>query len=173
MKISKSHITVIVFLIIIISFISIFRTISGTNTPFTIVISGSMEPTIPTGSLVFIKKVNASEIIANRTNGDIIVYMLPNTKVYDFFIFVIYDPLPIMHRAIDKKEISDKFYILTKGDANLLPDGNPNNPLTWVSEDRIIGKVVWYFPYMGYYIIILIIVTAIIIMIIPERRKSL
>lgn len=173
MKISKSYIVTLLFLILFISLISSSRVISGTNTPFTIVISGSMEPTIPTGSLVFIKKANADEIIANRTNGDIIVYMLPNTKVYDFFIFVIYDPLPIMHRAIDKREINDKIYVLTKGDANLLPDGNPNNPLTWVPEDRIIGKVIWYFPYMGYYIILFIIIIAIIIIIIPERKKSL
>ncbi|MCS7097919.1 MAG: signal peptidase I [Candidatus Methanomethyliaceae archaeon] len=172
------------FLIILLFFIltiGILRTISGTNMPITVVASGSMEPTVPTGSIVFIKKVQGYEILAGeRPIGDIVVYKSPNTKIYDLFIVTIYDPPPILHRAIQKVEIGGKYYILTKGDANLYPDFNPNNPKSWISEDMIIGKLVWYLPYLGYpflwlrnpLIMIGLIFFIIVIILIPREKNT-
>ncbi|MDH5806244.1 MAG: signal peptidase I [Candidatus Methanomethylicaceae archaeon] len=171
----------IVILLIFILTIGILRIFSGTNMPITVVASSSMEPTIPTGSIVFIQKIEGSKIIVgDKPIGDIIVYKLPNTKVYDFFIFTIYDPPPILHRAINKVEIDGKYYILTKGDANFLPDFNQNNPRSWISEDFVIGKLVWYVPYIGYpllwlrnpLIIIGIVLFIIIIILLPDKERK-
>ncbi|MEM4216406.1 MAG: signal peptidase I [Candidatus Methanomethylicaceae archaeon] len=141
-----------VFLIFIFGFSGVARAVSGTNMPFAAVMSGSMEPTIPTGSLLFIQKVSGEEIVAgDRPVGDVIVFYFPETKITDYFLFAVYDPVPWSHRAIDKEEINGKYYILTKGDANAYPDENPYNPRSWVPEDRVIGKVVWYVPYLGYH----------------------
>lgn len=143
--------SLIVFLIFIFGFSGVSRAISGTNLPFAAVMSGSMEPTIPTGSLLFIQKASGAEIVAgDKPTGDVIVFYFSNTKISDYFLFAVYDPVPWSHRAIDKQLVNGKYYILTKGDANVYPDGNPNNPITWVPEDRVVGKVVWYAPYLGY-----------------------
>jgi signal peptidase I len=72
-----------------------------------IVRSGSMSPTIPTGSIVFYKKVNA----ANVKVGDIIVFAkpgVPNEKV--------------THRVYKIGHGPTGNYFITKGDANGTPD---------------------------------------------------
>jgi len=45
----------ILFIALVGGFTIITRTVSGTNLPIAAVESGSMEPTIPTGSLIFIQ----------------------------------------------------------------------------------------------------------------------
>lgn len=168
----------IVFLIFIFGFSGVARAASGTNMPFAAVMSGSMEPTIPTGSLLFIQRVSGEEIVAgDRPVGDVIVFYFPETKITDYFLFAVYDPVPWSHRAIDKEEINGKYYILTKGDANAYPDENPYNPRSWVPEDRVIGKVVWYVPYLGYpfiwiknpLVVLGILLVLIILIILPSR----
>ncbi|MDD1775799.1 MAG: hypothetical protein LUP94_00425, partial [Candidatus Methanomethylicus sp.] len=71
-------------------------------------------------------------------------------KITDYFLFAVYDPLPWSHRVIEKTVINGTYYFLTKGDANRFPDQNPNIPSTWVPEYRIVGKVVYFIPYLGY-----------------------
>ena len=60
------------------------------------VISGSMEPEYPVGSLIYVKDVDPSEIKV----GDVITYVLPND-------------MPSTHRVIDIDAENQHFY--TKG----------------------------------------------------------
>ena len=89
------------------------------------VISGSMEPEYPVGSLIYVKDVDPSEIKV----GDVITYVLPND-------------MPSTHRVIDIDAENQHFY--TKGDANEAADGAP------VHFKNLIGTPVFTIPYLGY-----------------------
>lgn len=88
-----------------------------------VVVSGSMEPAVKTGSLIFIdtgyENQKAGDIAAFRTGGTLVT-----------------------HRLV---EDTDEGWI-TKGDAN--EDEDP-----WrVSDERIIGRAVFWIPVLGYII---------------------
>jgi signal peptidase len=185
MKFSKEArgyvVLVVVFLAIVVGYTVATRAISGTNFPIAAVQSPSMEPNIPTGSLIFIQRVNGEDVVVGPpTTGDVLVYFFPNEKITDYFIFTVYDPTPWSHRAIQKTEINGTWYFLTKGDANLSPDQNTLNPSTWVPEERVIGRVIWYVPYIGYiflwlrngYLVAMIIVILLIIVLLPIGKKK-
>ena len=91
------------------------------------VLSGSMEPTIHTGSLIIIKPV--SDYIV----GDIITFG-KNTKI----------DIPTTHRIAEVKMINGETIYATKGDANNSEDGKD------ISKKDIIGKVYFSIPYLGY-----------------------
>ena len=90
------------------------------------VISGSMEPAIPTGSVVYVKETEASEI---QTNDVIAYYSSEDTGAI------------ITHRVVQNRVVSGEF--ITKGDANDKEDVTP------VSYERMIGKVVLSIPFLG------------------------
>lgn len=90
------------------------------------VISGSMEPAIKTGSLVFVK----GEAPENIAKGDIIVFYAESG-----------DGAIITHRVVSNRIVSGEF--ITRGDANAAEDINP------VSYDSLIGKVTWSVPAIG------------------------
>ena len=94
-----------------------------------VVLSGSMEPAIPTGSIIYTKDPNIEEL----GPGDIITFQMTGGKV-------------ATHR-IDSIEGSgaDLAYI-TKGDANDNVDANP------VAPGNVIGQFVGVVPYAGYII---------------------
>jgi signal peptidase I len=72
-----------------------------------IVRSGSMAPTIPTGSIVFYRKTDASKVKV----GDVIVFSKPG------------DPTEkVTHRVYKIGASSTGPYFITKGDANGTPD---------------------------------------------------
>jgi signal peptidase len=107
-----------------------------------------MEPTIHTGSLIFVKPV------ADYNVGDIITRRTDDPKV------------TITHRIFSREEVQGKIAFETKGDANDAPDG------TKFTQDGIIGKVIMKIPYLGYPVgfakttaglIILIVIPAVII----------
>jgi signal peptidase I len=89
------------------------------------VMSGSMEPAVKTGSVVFVKQINLKEL---KTN-DIITFSANNSS------------LPITHRII---QMSQNGKIITKGDANKTNDIDP------VNTANIRGKVLYVIPYFGY-----------------------
>ena len=95
------------------------------------VISGSMEPTYPTGSLLYVKSVNAQELRV----GDAITFMLDEDTVATHRIIEI----------IPDDEDSSILRFRTQGDANDTPDGTP------VHYKNIIGKPVFAIPYLGYF----------------------
>lgn len=99
-----------------------------------IVRSGSMAPTIPTGSIVFYKKVKAADVKV----GDIIVFNKPgatNEKV--------------THRVYQIKTGPTGRYYITKGDANGTPDDwqVPAVGVGWVSAFHV--------PTVGYALVYL------------------
>lgn len=97
------------------------------NIEIKIVKSGSMEPTILTGSVVVVKPE------ASYEKGDIITFGA-DTKTQ----------IPTTHRIIDITGDFNSLSYTTKGDANEEQDGSP------ISQRDIIGKVVFWMPYMGY-----------------------
>lgn len=94
------------------------------------VVSGSMEPIYPTGSLLYVKSVDAGELQV----GDAITFMVDEDTV-------------ATHRIIEilpDEEDSSVLRFRTQGDANDTPDGTP------VHYKNIIGKPVFSIPYLGY-----------------------
>ena len=90
------------------------------------VVSGSMEPAIPTGSLVYIREtapedVEAEDVIAFYSSAD-------SASI-------------ITHRVVENRVLMGEF--ITKGDANQTEDMNP------VPYSNLIGKVVRSFPEIG------------------------
>lgn len=87
------------------------------------VVSGSMEPGIPVGSVVYVEKTAPEEIV----DGDIIAFH-KNGDV-------------VTHRAVRNRIVEGEF--VTKGDANAEAD-----PVTARYED-LIGRVVFHIPLIG------------------------
>ncbi|NOY35742.1 MAG: signal peptidase I [bacterium] len=92
-----------------------------------IVLSGSMEPAIKTGSVVVIKPSDNYKI------GDIITFGKDTKK-----------DIPTTHRIIEARAVEGKMLYKTKGDANKSPDTKE------VREKEIVGKEVFTIPFLGY-----------------------
>lgn len=127
-----------------------------TSTPLHTPISGSMVPTLNIGDLLIIQGgMTGASVNAHLGNGDIIIFHDPRD----------YNGIPIVHRAIDKYQVGDTWYIITKGDHNgrsindyeygaddwssYFPRGG-NYSKAGVPENYIIGKVIFWIPYLGY-----------------------
>ena len=92
-----------------------------------VVVSGSMEPNIPVGSLVYSHK----EDPASLQTGDVIVFVDPARGT-----------TPITHRVVSNDTAAGT--IKTKGDAN---EGEDINPATY---DNVLGKVAAHVPRAGF-----------------------
>lgn len=90
------------------------------------VISGSMEPEYPVGSLIYVKEVDPDSIEV----GDVITYVLQ-------------DNTPSTHRVVRIDAENKHFY--TKGDANEVEDEAP------VHFNNLLGTPVFKIPYLGYF----------------------
>lgn len=117
-------ITAVVFIALLI-IVSAFP-INGNIKMFT-VLSGSMEPTIHTGSVVVIKPVS------NYKVGDIVTFG-QNTKT----------ELPTTHRISGERIQDGEKVFKTKGDANNGEDGKE------ISSKEILGKILFSIPWLGY-----------------------
>ena len=94
------------------------------------VLSGSMEPTYHTGSLIYVKEVDHSKLEA----GQVITFMLNEETVATHRIVeVVQDP-----------EDTEVVRFRTKGDANDTVDGS------LVHYKNVIGTPVFTIPYLGY-----------------------
>lgn len=93
---------------------------------FSVLMSGSMEPAIPVGSIVVVKKVNPEDVKV----GDVIAFETGESTT--------------MHRVIDKVFEDGSFHFKTKGDANEDPD-------PWiVNPEDVSGALMLTIPYYGY-----------------------
>lgn len=94
------------------------------------VLSGSMEPTYHTGSLIYVKKVDPAQLEA----GDVITFMVDEETI-------------ATHRVVevvpDEKD-SSVLRFKTKGDANEVEDGS------LVHYKNVLGTPVFTIPYLGY-----------------------
>lgn len=92
-----------------------------------VVTSGSMEPAVPVGSMVFIR--NSGTIQKN----DIITFrMSPDLKSL------------ITHRVVDIREVRGKTMYQTKGDAVKEPD------IELVPAERVAGSMIFSIPFIGF-----------------------
>ena len=90
------------------------------------VITGSMEPEIPTGALLVVQKTPMEEI----KEKDIVTFRSREAGRFDMII---------THRVISVYEGADRrLYLETKGDANQYADGQ------YVDETYLIGKVIYH-----------------------------
>ncbi len=96
-----------------------------------IVLTGSMEPTIKAGDIIFVKAIEAADVEID----DVISFFDPagnGTSV-------------VTHRVKDKKEVDGVIKFQTKGDNNSTEDR------LWVSEDALIGEWTEFgIPLVGY-----------------------
>ena len=96
------------------------------------VLSGSMQSVYPTGSVIYVSKVNPEILKEN----DIITFKMTNGTV-------------ATHRIIElvhDKHKSDVIRFRTKGDENQIADGS------LVDFSNVIGKPVFCIPLLGYFI---------------------
>lgn len=107
--------------------INAFPSVAGADYSF-VVQSGSMEPAIPTGSIVFVKDVPAERI----DEGDVITFSKGTGAI------------TTTHRVIQKHQSSTSVRFQTKGDANEDPDSEP------VYRSDLVGVVIFSVPYIGY-----------------------
>lgn len=116
--------TILVIIVIILTLMLVGTKLIGIQ-PYA-VLSGSMEPTYHTGSLIYVKET-APE----------------NIEVGDPITFVMDENLTVAtHRVVEIDEESQHF--TTKGDANEFTDASP------VHFNNLIGKPVFTIPYLGY-----------------------
>lgn len=120
---------VILFLILIVgcTFINKGHPPSVFGYSFLNVSSESMEPYIEKGSLVIVKNTNVDKL----NTGDVITYFLDNKNV------------TVTHRIVKINNIDNKKVITTKGDANNVEDNRQ------VTEDMIVGKVIFHIKVVG------------------------
>ncbi|HEU0205879.1 MAG TPA: signal peptidase I [Pseudolysinimonas sp.] len=101
------------------------------STPYT-VLTGSMTPSYPAGTLVIVKPTDVQQIRI----GDVVTYQIASNQ-----------PAVVTHRVIQIVEpttADSTVSFITKGDANSLPDAKP------VQSVQVRG-VVWYaVPYIGW-----------------------
>jgi len=111
----------------------------NTQTPMVVVISGSMEPEINKGDLLFLRGMDPENIKEQDSDheGDIIVYDARG-------LWEGAPEDPIVHRVIDKYREDGRWYFITKGDANAKVDKEP------VSASRVLGVVCGRVPYVGW-----------------------
>lgn len=147
-RIIQTILIVILVLVAIVTFSTKIPFLSQIGLNFFYVISGSMEPTIKTGSLIYIGKYKVAELKKN----DIITFYSREPKsgavnvVTHRIIDVIKDEKKEIVKENDKniEKMIVKYEFSTKGDANntvdqrLTPSGN------------IIGLYKWSIPKLGY-----------------------
>ena len=128
-KIWNAVSTVLVVLVVLLAVALVGVRLVGLNTY--VVLSGSMEPTYHTGSLLYVKSVDPADLQV----GDPITFMLNEDTV-------------ATHRIIEilpDQEDSSVLRFRTQGDANDAPYGTP------VHYKNVIGKPVFSVPYLGYF----------------------
>ncbi|MBQ3510439.1 MAG: signal peptidase I [Peptococcaceae bacterium] len=95
-----------------------------------VVLSGSMEPTYQTGSLIYVKEVDPMTL----ENGDPVTFRVSEDTL-------------VTHRIVEvvpDTENPNNQYFRTKGDANEMEDGS------LVACNQVVGKPVFSIPQLGY-----------------------
>ena len=105
----------------------------NTESPYLVVSSESMRPTLEIGDLIIVKYVDPSQLNYGLLDGDIIVFKNPsNPKEL------------IVHRLKEITFRNGEYYFVTHGDAN------PPYSKEKFTEKNYIGKVIARVPFMGH-----------------------
>ena len=140
----KCFFSLINFLAIVLIALSLFALLTVVMTPagqvpqvmgFSVlqVLTGSMEPTIPEGSMLLIQKTAPDTLQA----GDIISFFSPDPAL---------DGALNTHRIQQVVSEGDTLAFVTKGDANLLEDQQP------VDARQVVGKVIFISAKLGRFV---------------------
>jgi signal peptidase len=98
------------------------------------VLSGSMEPTVPTGSQVVVAPLEGEDDAAGLSTGDVVTFM-PRPD----------DPTLVTHRIVGVAVDGEgRRSFTTQGDANAAPDAEP------VTATQLRGLVKYHVPWAGY-----------------------
>lgn len=127
-KVCNGVTTVLVALVVIVAVLLVGVRLVGLQV-FT-VLSPSMEPDYPVGSLIYVKEANPYRL----QEGDVITFMLNETTVATHRI------VEVVHDEQDPSVVRFR----TKGDANKIEDGS------LVHYMNVIGTPVFVIPYLGY-----------------------
>ena len=127
----QTAIMIIAMIVIVFGFWYGSQLVLNTQYPALAVVSTSMLPTLNVGDVIIVQGLPVTQIKANYTTGDIVVYRSP------------YDPdKRIVHRAVKIENRSDGYWFTTKGDNNDQPD-------VPFPQTYYIGKVIARIPYVG------------------------
>ncbi|MFF0989270.1 signal peptidase I [Kocuria nitroreducens] len=98
------------------------------------VLSGSMGPTVPTGSQVVVAPLEGEDDAAGLSTGDVVTFM-PRPD----------DPTLVTHRIVGVAVDGEgRRSFTTQGDANAAPDADP------VTATQLRGLVKYHVPWAGY-----------------------
>lgn len=121
------------------------------------VTSGSMEPTIKTGSLIVVKPITTDELQVN----DIITFKDNENKVLT------------THRIVDVINDNDGLKFKTKGDANEVEDNG------YIPSYAVVGKVIFkisflgaFFSFLKEYTIVIIILAFFVVLVLEKIKNS-
>lgn len=92
-----------------------------------VVLSGSMEPKYPTGSVIYVNEINTEDLV----KGDVITYQLNGNLV-------------ATHRIEEVVNENNQIAFKTKGDANDHVDNGV------VYANQVIGSPIFMIPFLGY-----------------------
>jgi signal peptidase I len=136
-KIVSNGLYSLIFISLLIMIISVISSKASGGEPqlfgyqFKTVLSGSMEPTFKTGSLILVEKLKETK---NLLKDDIITYKQDEKNV-------------VTHRIVEVIKQEDKIMYRTKGDNNEDPDMNP------VISENIVAKYTGItIPFVGYFL---------------------
>lgn len=124
-KITKLIQGMLIGVIVVASLVLIFTHFNFLGFQMFSVQSGSMEPSIRVGSIVFTIKQG------QYSPGDAITFRKDDTNV--------------THRIVEKEVVDERVQYVVKGDANNLADPDPVNP------EQIVGRVFFNIPLIGYF----------------------
>ena len=92
-----------------------------------LVVSGSMEPNLYAGDIIF---VNSNVAFEDVQLGDVIIFQ--------------YEDMNVIHRVVDEAMIDGERHLKTKGDANKVDDGFV------ATEKNYCGKALFHIDKIGY-----------------------
>ena len=127
-KMLKIISTILVILMIVVAVLMVGVRLFGLQV-YT-VLSGSMEPELPVGAIVYVREVDPGTL-----------------ELRDVITFRLSEETTVTHRIIDiihDENNPQHVRYRTKGDSNDVEDG------TLLEPEDIIGKVIFKIPYMGY-----------------------
>ncbi|XYA00599.1 Signal peptidase complex catalytic subunit [Meyerozyma guilliermondii] len=114
--------------------------VTNSHSPVVVVLSGSMEPAFQRGDILFLWNRQRQNKV-----GDVVVYEIKGKDI------------PIVHRVLREHHNSEKQYLLTKGDNNLVDDlglyAKKQGYLNQATD--LVGTVKAYLPKVGYVTILI------------------